>query len=134
MEIRDKNREMLFRCLAALSVFSICFLTPIFAIKIISSSAKNSIIRMDMSTLRNWAEVYKVKNGDYGGRNGFEDIQRVVEDIEKQGGLCRIFEGGNHYCAVASLNDAKGYWCVDDTGYIGRDYSGCTGSGSYNCK
>jgi hypothetical protein len=134
MEIRVKNREMLFKCLATLSVFSVCFLTPIFAVKLISSSARNSIIKMDMSTLRNWAEVYKVKNANYGGMSGFEDTQRVVEDIEKQGGSCRIFEDGNHYCAVASLNDMKGHWCIDDAGYIGREYSGCTGSGSYNCK
>lgn len=126
MESRVKNREMFCKCLAAISVFAVCFLSPVIIWKIMVKGAHNSVVMTEMGALKNWAEVYELKNGSYEGLEINEDVKKVISYIEEQGGSCSVFENRQDYCAVATFNGGGKQWCIDSNGYDG---SGGTCSG-----
>jgi hypothetical protein len=131
MDIKAKNCEMLFKVMAALAVFAVCFFTPILASRIVTKAARNSVILTDMGNLKNWAEIYELKNGTYAGLGEDADIRRMISDIKAQGGNCVLSENSKDYCARTVFKEIKERdWCIDSAGYSGK---GLCSAGTFNC-
>jgi len=120
------KNEKFFRRLAVLVVFLVSFSIPILISIIIQEDARNVRIKMDMGQMRDWAEVYSIENNDYKGLGTDPDIERFLGDIKDMKGNVNIFVGKNYnsYCAIVSFK--KGSFCVDASGYIGRDRGICS--------
>lgn len=126
MEIEAANIQKIFKALAALFVFLVSFSIPIFFCMKVEGEARNMRIRMDMGQIRNWAEVYKMENKNYKEFGSDPDLDRAFEDIRSMGGDVSIFVGkdDNSYCARVFFD--KGSFCVDNSGYMGRDSGKCS--------
>lgn len=112
--------------LAVLIVFLISFSIPVIISFVIQEDAKNMRIKLDMGQLRNWAEVYRLENKNYKGFEIDPDIERAIKDIKDMSGSVHIFVGKKYdsYCVKAVFR--KGSFCVDDSGYVGKDGGVCS--------
>jgi hypothetical protein len=90
----------------------------------VQEQAKNMRIKMDMGQIRNWAEVYKLENKTYWGFEKDVDLERALADIKAMEGNAEIFVKGNSYCVKVFFK--KGSFCVDSSGYIGKDNGICS--------
>jgi len=126
MESRVLNFQRFFKALAVLIVFLISFSIPVCISFRVQEQAKNVRIKMDMGQLRNWAEVYRLTNKSYKGLETSPDLYRVFEDIKLMDGDAKVFVGNNYnsYCTRVSFK--KGSFCIDDSGYIGKDNGICS--------
>ncbi len=123
---------MLFKCLAVAAVFAVCFFAPIAVSRVVTRAARNSVILTDMSSLKNWAEIYELRAGTYEGLGDDMDVQRVLGDIKAQGGDCVLYENSKNYCAKASFKEIKKKdWCIDSFGYSGS--SSMCSEGNIKC-
>ncbi len=130
MDYRAKNTEALFKGLAVLIVFGISFSIPLMISRMALRTARDAVIRIELNELRNWANIYELKNGNYGGLNDDKEIKRIEADIKLQGGSLSLFENKTDYCAKSKLR--SGFWCVDDSGYGGSRADRCS-AGTVKC-
>lgn len=126
MEAKALNVKRFFRASAALIVFLISFSIPVIIAFNVRERAMDMRIKMDMGQLKNWAEVYRLTNKSYKGFENDPDLYRFFEDIKSMNGEARIFIGKNHdsYCSTVFFK--KGSFCIDDSGYTGRDNGICS--------
>jgi len=126
MESRVLNLQRFFKALALLIVFLVFFSIPVMVALSIEEDARNTRIRMDMNQLKNWAEVYRLTNKSYEGFENDLDLFRVFEDVKSMGGEIKIFvnENDDSYCSRVFFR--KGSFCIDDSGYTGKDYGNCS--------
>jgi hypothetical protein len=113
--------KKLFKGLAVLVVFLSSLFMPLCLSYKAQEKAKEMRVKMDMSQLRNWAEVYELNNQDYAGLENDLEIQRVFKSIESMGGVASIFVSSDSkkYCSQANFSNKKlGTWCVDDSGNV----------------
>ena len=121
--------------LAVLIVFGSSLAMPLFLSYKAQEKAKEMRVRMDMSQLKNWAQVYQLNNQDYAGFDNDVEIKRVFVDIKSMDGVANIFisRDSSRYCCQVSFSDKKmGTWCVDDSGYVGAD--GKCNKSNVKCK
>jgi len=118
--------KKLFRALAVLVVFFVSLSVPLYISYKTQERAKEIRIKMDMSQLKNWAEIYEIKNGSYIGLENDLEVKKVFEDIESMGGVPNIFvsNDANEYCCQTEFKKKLGVWCLDSSSYLGRD-GGC---------
>ena len=131
MDYGVKNIEVIFEGFVVLIVFGISFFTPLVISRMALGVAMDAVIRIELNNIRNWGEIYKLKNGNYGGLNNDKEIKRIGADIKIQGGRLSLFENKTNYCAKSKLRN--GFWCVDDSGYGGSGYSNCADK-HYRCR
>ena len=126
MESRVLNCQRFFKALALLIVFLVFFSIPVMVAFNIEEDARNIRIRMDMNQLKNWAEVYRLTNKSYQGFENDPDLSRVFEDIKSMKGEVNIFvsENNDSYCSRVFFR--KGSFCIDDSGYTGKDDGNCS--------
>lgn len=126
MEVEARNIQKIFKALAALFVFLISFSIPVLICMNVEEDARNARIRMDMGQIRNWAEVYKLNNKTYEGLGDDPDLKRSFEDIGSMGGTVSVFVGEQHGSYCARVFFRKGSFCVDSSGYAGKDKGICS--------
>ena len=113
--------KKLFKGLAVLVVFLSSLFMPLYLAYKAQENAREVMVKMDMSQLMNWAEVYELNNRDYAGLENDLEIQRVFKSIESIGGVANIFVSSDSkkYCCQARFSSKKlGTWCVDDFGGV----------------
>ncbi len=116
-----------FRTLAVLVVFVSSLSVPLYISYKTQENAKQMRVKMDMSQLKNWAEIYEVNNGNYLGLENDSNVLRVFKDIESMGGNTHIVVNSDSikYCCQTKFTKKElGVWCVDSSGYMGKD-GGC---------
>lgn len=133
MESEALNVKKTFKALAALIVFLISFSIPVLTSLAIQERARSMRIRMDMGQIRNWAEVYKLKNRTYKGLEKDASLKGAFENIESMDGEVVIFIGKKYDSYCAKVVFKKDSFCVDDSGYLGKDKGVCS-SESASCN
>ena len=128
MEAEARNIQKIFKAIAALFVFLISFSIPILICRSVEEDARNARIRMDMGQIRNWAEVYELENKTYEGLENDRELKRSFEDIGSMGGAVSVFVGEQHDSYCARVFFRKGSFCVDSSGYAGKDKGNCSSS------
>lgn len=132
METESENIKKIFKALAALFVFLASFSVPVLICRSVEEDARNARIRMDMGQIRNWAEVYELKNKTYEGLGDNPELKRSFNDIGSMGGSVSVFVGEQHDSYCARVFFRKGSFCVDSSGYAGKDRGICS-SAMTNC-
>lgn len=126
------------RAVALTVVFVVFFTIPIVVFNNLKESANNVLIQRDLETIRNWAEIDKIKKGNYSGLANDIEIIRKKIDIKSLGGELELHINlkKNNYCAKSKFSGSKKkqYWCVDSTGYSGPVLNGCTSEIDSLCK
>jgi len=86
-------------------------------------NAKEMRIKMDMRQLKNWAIIYKINNDNYLNLEKDSEVSKVFKDIQSMGGNAYMVVSGdaNKYCCQANFERKGGVWCMDSSGYIGKD-------------
>jgi hypothetical protein len=116
-----------FRALAVLVVFFSSLSVPLYISYKTQENAKQMRIKMDMSQLKNWAEIYEVNSGNYFGLDNDSNVDGVFKDIESMGGSAHIIVSSDsikYCCQTRFIKKELGTWCVDSSGYMGKD-GGC---------
>jgi len=116
-----------FKALAVLVVFFSSLSVPLYISYKTQENARQMRVKMDMSQLKNWAEIYEVNNGNYLGLENDSNVLRSFEDIELMGGYTHIVVSSDsikYCCQTRFAKKALGTWCVDSSGYMGKD-GGC---------
>jgi len=119
----DKIKK-LFIGLAVLIVFCSSLAMPLYLSYKAQEKAKEIRVKMDMSQVSNWAQVYRINNQSYSGFEQDLELKRVFKDIVSMGGLTDIFispDSKKYCCQVQFENKNLGTWCVDDSGHIGSN-------------
>lgn len=122
------NAERAFKALAALIVFLISFSIPVFISLYVMEDARDTRIKMDMNSLKNWAQVYRMEEGSYGGFEANPELNVFFEDIKSMNGEAKIFVGEDYESYCVRVIFRKGSLCVDNSGYIGKDKGICSPS------
>lgn len=126
------------RAVALTVVFVVFFTIPIFVFNHLKESANNVLIQRDLETIRNWAEIDKIKKGNYSGLANEIEIIRKKIDIKVLGGELELYISPkkNSYCAKSKFSGSKKkqVWCVDSTGYSGLSLNGCTSEIDSLCR
>ena len=122
------NIEKIFNTLAVLVVFLVSFLIPVFVSLFIMEDARNARIKMDMSSLKNWAQVYQMEEGDYRGLEMSRELNVFFEDIKSMKGEVKVFVGQNYESYCTRVIFKKGSLCVDNSGQMGKDKGICSSS------
>lgn len=108
-----------------LAVFGVSMAIPIGIFNQLRISANNAIIQQNMESAKNWAMIYKIKNGDYVGLEKNVEMVRKNKDLKELGTDFVIYtdSAGKSYCAKASLIGfgKNKIYCVDSFGYSGID-------------
>jgi hypothetical protein len=120
----SEKLKKFFRALAILVVFFSSLSVPLYLSYKAQEKAKEMRIIMDMGQLKNWAMVYSIKNGDYADFENSSEIKRVFDDIKSMDGDANIIVSSDsqRYCSqVNFINKKLGTWCVDFSGYVGKD-------------
>jgi len=126
MEIEAANLQKIFKALAAFFVFLISFSIPVLFCINVEREARNTRIRMDMGQIRNWAEVYELKNKTYEGFENDSELARAMEDIRSMGGEASVFVAEDHGSYCVKVIFKEGSFCIDSRGYIGKDAGRCS--------
>lgn len=124
-----------FKALAVLVVFLVSLSLPLYFSMRTQGKAKEIVVKMDMDQLKNWAEVYKIQNGSYTGLEDDSEIEKVFENIKSMGGNPRMIINRNsskYCCQTEFIKKDLGTWCVDYSGYVGKD-SNCN-LNNISCK
>lgn len=126
------------RAAALTVVFVVFFTIPIVIFNNLKESANNLLIQKDLETIRNWAEIQKIKKGNYSGLANDIEIIRKKIDIKVLGGELELYINlkKNNYCAKSKFSGSKKKqtWCVDSTGYSGPTLNGCTSEIDSLCR
>ncbi|MCK9393180.1 MAG: hypothetical protein WCX30_00620 [Candidatus Paceibacterota bacterium] len=91
-------------------------------------------IKYDLRQLESWAQVYKMKNSDFKGFDEDMEIKMIKIDlVAATGNPVEINFDDNYeiYC-IKAIKDKKTY-CIDDTGDLVEDGTGCK-PGTGTCK
>lgn len=116
--------KKLFIGLAVLIIFCSSLAMPLYLSYKAQEKAKEMRVKMDMSQVSNWAQVYKINNQDYFGFDQDIELQRVFKDIASMDGTANIFiskDSKKYCCQVQFENKNLGTWCVDDSGHAGAN-------------
>jgi hypothetical protein len=126
-----------FKILAIVVVFSLSLGFPILIFKKLEESANNLLIRKNLETVRNWAEIKRLKNGNYIGLEKDKEILNIFEKIKDFGGTAEIYlsANNNYYCAKTNFigSQKNKNWCIDSSNYSGADSSKCK-PGFFQCR
>lgn len=135
MDFTARNIEMLAKGIAVLVVFIISISLPLAISNSLQERARDAVIRSSFNQIKNWAQIYVIRNGTYEGLAMDLEIRKVVEHIYLQGGSCLIFGNNNEYCAKTTFNNGKrGTLCIDSSGYIGSHALNCRSDESASCE
>lgn len=85
---------------------------------------KSGTIKDDIGRIRTSAEIHFVKNNDsYSTLQNNPDIIRFKDDINNQGGDFKIVNSEKSFCISSKLKEG-GFWCTDNTLYMGAPTNG----------
>jgi hypothetical protein len=112
------------KILALFVVFFACFAVPFYCSYLAQEGAKKAMVKMDAAQLRNWAQIYRLKNGGYAGLEQDYEFSRVIISLRAMKGEAAVHIGPDSYCAVLSFKETS--FCVDGTGYVGKDEGFCS--------
>lgn len=112
-----------------ITVFGVSLGAPILFFKSLEESANNLLIRKNLETIRNWAEIKKLKNGNYFGLENDSEILNISKKIKDLGGVMEIYlsVNNNYYCAKSNFikSQKNKNWCVDSSNYSGSESLQC---------
>lgn len=120
----SEKLKKLFVGLAVLVVFVLSLSVPLYLSYKAQEKAKEMRVKMDMSQVRNWAQVYEINNQTYRNFEKDSELIKVFKDINSMGGVADIFiskDSSKYCCQVQFTNKSLGTWCVDDSGYVGAN-------------
>ena len=122
------NSKTLSNAFAVLIVFLVSFSIPVFVCLFVMEDAKNARIKMDVGSLKNWAQVYQMEDGNYKGLETNGKLKMFFEDIKSMDGEAKVFVGKDYKSYCARVIFKKGSLCIDNSGYLGKDKGVCSSS------
>jgi prepilin-type N-terminal cleavage/methylation domain-containing protein len=96
--------------------------------------ARDARIMSAMAQIRNQAEVYYMREGNYKYTDMFanDNIESLIDDITAQVTAPTTSVEEDSYCVVSALNAETYYFCVDSTGKAAtQTTAACTGDVCY---
>lgn len=124
---------------AKLIIFGVVFLfffsIPVLTINQIKKVDNENKVKNDFKQIEAWAQIYKIQNGTFEGFENDIEIRMIKIDlIATTGEEMQMFfdDNYNSFCVKARTNKDNVY-CIDDSGYMGKDASGCY-QGSGRCR
>lgn len=127
----EKNHFI--KILAGISVFFIFFFIPITIFKKIEASIIDMEIKSSLENLKNWATIYKVKNGSFKGMENDYEVSKIVKTLNYMGKECKLIIDNNVFCARAKTISFKN-WCVDNSDYSGPKINNCDYGKKIKCQ
>jgi hypothetical protein len=116
-------------------VFLFFFSIPVLTVTQIQKVDNENKVKYDLRQIEAWAQVYKMKSGTFQDFENDVEIRMLKIDIAAMTGKnieMHFSEGYQNFCVKANTNKNNTY-CVDDSGYLGKENEGCV-DGIGSCK